>query len=186
MDQELVAVLKLETLTLMRDSYVDEELKVTYSDLVFRCMTQAENEIEICLLIEHKSYVPVRPRLQLLQYLLNAWKAQIKAEKLTLKRTFPLRPVVPILLYHGQAKWKDSSLKDYFHEVDGIAVEKYVPDFFYELIDLNTYSAEEVARMDLGMLELTVSALKFSRNVDLLLEQFEHLAGVMEIHGSLR
>ncbi|MEM6262543.1 MAG: Rpn family recombination-promoting nuclease/putative transposase [Bacteroidota bacterium] len=185
LNETLVAVLDLETLTLMRDSYVDEELQVSFSDLVYRCGTRESKEVEICLLIEHKSYVPVRPRIQLIQYMLNAWKAQVKAEDLGKKRSVQLRPVIPILLYHGQEKWKDQPFPGYFHGIPRVGVDKYIPEFFYELIDLNTYSAEEVAEMELGMLELTVTALKFSHSMEQLLDKLERLAVVMEIHGNL-
>ncbi|MEM6265600.1 MAG: Rpn family recombination-promoting nuclease/putative transposase, partial [Bacteroidota bacterium] len=185
LDQQLAAVLDFDKLSLLRDSYVDEELQEFQSDLIYLCETKSGTPVEVCILLEHKSYVPARPRIQLIQYLVNAWKSQIKEKDFDTGRDGLLRPVIPVLLYHGQKRWKDRSLEDYFHKIDGAEVGKYIPKFSYDLIDLNTYSAEEVAQMNLGMLELAVVALKFSRDLEAFLAQFGRLAAVMEIHGNL-
>lgn len=46
------------SLQLDNTSYVDEELKTSFSDLVYNCIYKGKTTIKISLLLEHKSYRP--------------------------------------------------------------------------------------------------------------------------------
>jgi predicted transposase/invertase (TIGR01784 family) len=89
--EELKEKLDLSTLALDNNSYVDEELKETFSDIVYNCLYQGQKYIKITLLFEHKSYVPDYPHLQLLKYMLNIWMTQEKQKE-------ELTHIVPVIL----------------------------------------------------------------------------------------
>ena len=74
---EIFKKLDLSTLTRDNNSYIDEELKEHFSDIVYTCYCK-DKELKITLLFEHKSYSVTCPHLQLLKYLLKIWEANIK------------------------------------------------------------------------------------------------------------
>ena len=67
---ELVRHLDLEKLNLDSNSYVDENLKEYFSDIVYTCPYGKKEKIKIAFLLEHKSSPPKYPHLQLLRYLM--------------------------------------------------------------------------------------------------------------------
>ena len=53
--------------------------------------------------------------------------------------------IIPIVYYEGRGKWTaDLHLKDRIDVLDGM--EKYIPDFVYEVVSLNKYTNEELSR----------------------------------------
>jgi len=64
--QEVLDRLDLTQLKADPNSYVDEHLQESYADLVFRCRYgPEEEEVQLVFLLEHKSFVPAYPHLQL-------------------------------------------------------------------------------------------------------------------------
>ncbi|MBK8703315.1 MAG: Rpn family recombination-promoting nuclease/putative transposase [Saprospiraceae bacterium] len=96
--------LHLGSLELSKDSYLTKELHKSFSDLVYKCTYgQGKQTISIALLFEHKSRPDRYIRLQLLRYMLNMWEAQRNNK-------IPLTPILPIVFYHGQQPWINSTL----------------------------------------------------------------------------
>jgi len=64
--------------------------------------------------------------------------------------------VIPVLLYHGAARWTvATNFQALFELPDALGV--YVPEFEYLLTDLSTYSDEEIKRtaeLGVGLLVL--------------------------------
>jgi predicted transposase/invertase (TIGR01784 family) len=133
---KLVGGLDLAHLVLDNASYVDEELKKSFSDLVYTSYYKSDVKIKISLLFEHKSTAPDYPQVQLLKYMTGIWDTQTKQKE-------ALTPVVAIVLYHGKKKWKKKELIRYFKGTDDI-LSPYIPDMDYILIDLSSYSNEEL------------------------------------------
>ena len=134
--KELVKNIDFSTLKADNTSYINEELKENFSDLVYDCMYRGKNEIKISILIEHKSFVPKYPHIQLLKYMLNIWETGIKQKK-------KLIPVVPVIIYAGKKRWKQREMKEYFKGIDN-HLEMFLPTFQYLLTDLMKYSDEEI------------------------------------------
>jgi predicted transposase YdaD len=65
--------LDFESLREEKTSYTDRDLSAYFSDVVYECSYKG-SLLKIALLFEHKSFVPVFPYSQLLQYILNTWK----------------------------------------------------------------------------------------------------------------
>jgi len=132
---KLVENLDLSTLELDNNSYIDEELKEYYSDLVYDCEYKT-TKVKISILFEHKSYVPDYPFLQLLKYIIKIWDYNIKQKQ-------NLMPVIPLIFYHGVEKWEYKMVSDYFNGIDE-QLDQFLPNFKYLLTDLSDYTDNEI------------------------------------------
>jgi predicted transposase/invertase (TIGR01784 family) len=152
---EILNKLDLSTLTLSNNSYIDEELKEHFSDIVYTCLSK-NKELTIALLFEHKSYPETCPYLQLLKYLLKIWETNIK-------QTERLQPVIPVILYHGKEVWKVRRFSEYFEGIDETFC-RFIPEFEYLLTDLTGYSNEEIKYQVFRRASLQI-ALLLMRNI---------------------
>ena len=134
---EIVENLDLNTLELDKTEYLDNQLRSSYSDLVYNCKYGNNTNVKISLLFEHKSQPEKYPHFQLLGYMLRIWEIQIKQNQ-------RLTAVIPIIFYHGKKKWNNKDFVTYFGSIDK-ELQKFIPTFDYELIDTSTYSDKELA-----------------------------------------
>ncbi|WP_347275375.1 Rpn family recombination-promoting nuclease/putative transposase [Candidatus Kuenenia sp.] len=132
---EILKKLDLSTLTQDNNSYIDEELREYFSDIVYTCFCK-DKELRITLLFEHKSYAVACPYLQLIKYLLKIWESNSKQAQ-------RLIPVIPVILYHGKDAWTVRRFRDYFEGIDEV-FHRFIPEFEYLLTDLSCYSNEEI------------------------------------------
>jgi len=144
-------------LELDKTSYVDEELKESFSDLVYNCKYNQKTKIKISILIEHKSYAPDYPHIQLLKYLLKIWESNIKQKQ-------NLIPVIPLIFYHGKEKWKLRSFYDSFIGIDR-EIEPFLPSFKYLLTDLSLFSDTEIENL-YNAITVQISLLLMKRIFD--------------------
>ena len=126
---EISRNIDFRTLKQDNNSYIDEELKEYFSDLVYQCRYRGKHPVNLVLLFEHKSYVPEYPHLQLLKYLLKIWENCLKQEK-------KLVAVVPMIFYHGKDKWEMKPFSQYFKDLDE-TLTTFIPDIKYLLTDLS-------------------------------------------------
>jgi len=116
-------------------SYISEELKEYYSDVVIK--TKYKNrETDIYFLIEHKSGLPKEVELfyQILKYIYMMITEDIKNDR-------GIRIIIPIVFYHGREKWE---IRREFVEIYGIEneeIKKYLLNYTYILF--NTKELEE-------------------------------------------
>ncbi|HFA49516.1 MAG TPA: hypothetical protein ENJ95_10930, partial [Bacteroidetes bacterium] len=103
----LLAILDLGSLRLTDASYVDAELAKQMADIVLECDTDEGSPVRFSFILEHKSYVPTYPPLQVMRYQGLAWAMQIGSEN---SRPAPL---VPVVFFHGKDKWTVKPWKDY-------------------------------------------------------------------------
>jgi hypothetical protein len=96
---DVVAILDLRALELVKDSFVDSELRRHLSDLLYRVPFRAGGEAFIYILFEHKSRPDDWVAFQLLRYEMMIW------EPIARRREGKLPPIFPIVLYHGQERW---------------------------------------------------------------------------------
>jgi predicted transposase/invertase (TIGR01784 family) len=147
--------LDVTTLELTNSSFVDNELSEHFADLVYDCMYSGEKSVKIALLIEHKSYQEDYPHLQLMRYLLNVWQEDRKQNR-------KLTPVIPLVIYHGQGRWKYAPFTSYFTATDSV-LEEFLPDFRYLLHDLSAWPDKEILAFQNQFLALATFLLKHSR-----------------------
>jgi len=137
--ENVLSLVDLDTLEILKDSFVEKRLREYYSDILYRVNLAGQPGF-IYLLFEHKSHPYRWIHLQVQQYMLNIWNLLLKQKK-NIRR---LPVVLPIVVYHGKEHW-GRTLR--FHQIVSAPVEKlanYVPDFEYILYDLGRYSDEEI------------------------------------------
>jgi len=133
---QITEMFNWQTLVNENESFIDEELKEFFSDILFSVNITAERHIKIYLLFEHKSYPDPGIWKQLLTYLSRIYN---KMEILT--------PVIPIVFHHGEKEWKVSkNFRDSIELPEDVknSLTKYIPDFEYALIDLRNEDIEEM------------------------------------------
>jgi predicted transposase/invertase (TIGR01784 family) len=117
-----------DNVNVLPNSFIDKNLKDSYSDLLIETKLKGEMTYIYCL-VEHKSYLDKYVFLQLLGYMVKIWQRDFdnKKEYLT--------PIIPMILYHGENKWTigvDFSL--YFKNKERF--KDYIPNFKSVLYDL--------------------------------------------------
>ncbi len=147
--EEVKKQIDLTTLETTQGSYVDRELKESHTDLLLRADI-AGRKGYVYLLIEHKSYSHKSVILQLLKYMVKIWEKELEEKK-------KLSVIIPIVVYHGEERWgvegRLSGLIEGYAELPE-TLQKYIPDYAYELHDLT--SEEEGERIEPGEVKMTV------------------------------
>ena len=154
--EELKEKLNIEDLKRIPDSFIDDELEEYFSDIIYQT-NLAEQSTLVTLLFEHKSYIVQFPHIQLLQYIINIWKQEIKEDKKILS------VIIPIIIHHGDKKWEYKSLKSYFVDLP-IALNKFIPDFDYLLFSLSDMRDDRLASIKNVMLSMSAMLLKHSHD----------------------
>ncbi|MBF0474933.1 MAG: Rpn family recombination-promoting nuclease/putative transposase [Deltaproteobacteria bacterium] len=135
----ILGQIDLTTLEATTDSFVDDQLKEHFSDLVYRVNMKRSQEAYVCILLEHKSHQDNRVSLQLLRYMTHMW-TRIVSEK---QASEYLPVIIPLVFYHGTTTWegstKFSSLFDATAEL-----KEHIPNFKYILVDLSALADEKI------------------------------------------
>ncbi|HEV7381970.1 MAG TPA: Rpn family recombination-promoting nuclease/putative transposase [Dyadobacter sp.] len=105
-------LIDLDSLEQSTDTFVSKELQKTISDITYTCRRKdSEEQVKVCLLIEHKSYIDKNTPVQIGSYIFSALMKQvINKESLSM--------IIPILLYHGKKRWEYHRLSDLFVKLD--------------------------------------------------------------------
>jgi len=148
---DLITKIDFATLDFDSNSYIDEELKEYFSDIVYNCTYSSSIPVKIVLLFEHKSYVPEYLHLQLLKYLLKIWETGIKQDK-------KLIPVIPLIYYHGKERWEIKPFCNYFTEIDE-KLKHFIPELNYLLTDLSSFTDEELMNGIFNNVSTKISSL---------------------------
>ena len=155
------------TLKQSKDSFINEELEEFFSDIVYDCKWKTGKIIQLSLLLEHKSYVPKYPLLQILEYILFIWKADQKQ-----KRALTL--VISIVIYHVEPDWKHKELTDMFEAIPDF-MQPFIPNFKIHLTNISKTSDATIEKIGANFLTNTFLALKYSRQLAYPLDNFKKL-----------
>ena len=136
--------LQLTTLQSVTTSYVTQDLKSKFSDLVWRVET-IQGSIQICLLLEHKSYQDPRVVFQMLGYLAEGYLKQLKNQK-------SVELIIPILYYHGKKQWNLALLPEFF---EGIPPEwrRFIPAYDLIFHDLQKIPVTQIEQLQHGLVK---------------------------------
>ena len=157
---DLVQLLDLESLELQKDSFVDEDLRQSFSDLLYSVRLAGVNgepiEGQVYLLFEHKSRSDPMTCFQLLRYIVRIWEQR-------LRNGLSLCPVVPLVVYHGQEYWlAPRSLEELIGGPR--AAFEYGVRMSYPVLDIARVPDESLARDP--FLQSVLGLLKYSRRRD--------------------
>ena len=181
MPKKLAEQIDLSSLEQQKESYLSKNLEQYFSDVVY-IARYGKSRVHITLLLEHKSYIPPHPWLQLLQYMVNAYLAQ--ASQPGFKGKFTI--VIPIIVYHGRRRWKIRSVASYFGGIDE-ELKKFIPEFVYLLNDLGQIGDAALLSMGGSWIKRAFLALNNSRkgnSLEALAVVFKDLTDV-ELHHIL-
>ncbi len=104
---EIVQVFDFSTFEISKDTFVDSEFKDSYSDILYKVGLHSGGQSCIYILFEHKSYQDKLVAFQMLKYMVNIWDQQRQQNKeQKTKQKYPLKPIFPLLVYHGQKAGK--------------------------------------------------------------------------------
>lgn len=121
--EELQTALDLETLQLEDGSFIDDQLKASYSDLVFSVDTREGPPANLCFLLEHKSRPDETAVFQILHYISSAMLRRARNGEQP-------RLIIPILFYHGEKSWPYRPLQSHFAGLPE-ALRAYLPSYEY-------------------------------------------------------
>ena len=129
----------VETLLPQKDSFIDEKLNESFSDLLFQAEIFGEKGY-LYFLFEHKSSPDKSTTLQLLKYIVNIWETKKNAQG-------HLPVVVPLVIYQGAQRWNvpkyfGEMIQDYQHLPAELMA--YIPNFTYQFYDFSYRSDEEI------------------------------------------
>ncbi len=139
LSEKVIPLLVWEDLKLSNSSYVSPNLKQSHSDLLFQIPLHSGEDISIYILFEHKSYLDTGIYIQLLGYLAEIYRDQIRNKK-------NLSVVIPFVFYHGEKKWNlGNRFADQFRSSDNTLEEfcQFIPDFQIDLFDLSNINLEK-------------------------------------------
>lgn len=131
------------------DRYVHMFVEERNSDVVKKVrLKEDETPFYVISLIEHKSHVDYNVLMQILRYMVFIWEDYEKEQEkkhpgISKTKGFKYPPVLPIIYYDGPSEWNAGiELKDRIFLSD--VFESYIPNFKCILVQLQTYSNEEL------------------------------------------
>jgi len=138
---EILGIIELETLHLQKDSFVAEDLKEYFSDLLFSTTMNGEEGF-LYFLFEHKSYADKNISFQLLTYMIEIWESKWHKEEY---KELPF--IIPVVIYHGREKWNIA--KSFADQLIGYHalpknIQKYILNFEYLFYDFSLNGKEEL------------------------------------------
>jgi predicted transposase/invertase (TIGR01784 family) len=159
----------LNALTIAKDSFIDEDFKEHYSDILYSVpFRNSAAELLIYLLFEHKSYSDKWVALQLLRYLIKIWDQYLKQNPKAKK----LPPIFPMVLYHGENKWH---IADNFYSLvqdDEELLKPFTPEFRYQLYDISHLPDEQIRGEVIGKIVLLILKYSFKSELKQRLPEF--------------
>jgi len=141
----------LDSLYLENVSYLDDNLRKHFSDLVFSVRMGYEefSAAKVYLLFEHKSSPEPLVGMQILRYMALQWK-EMYDQGQTVGGKLP--PIIPIVIYQGRGTWQARASFQDLVEMPSKAFREFVPDF--------TFAFFNIGKLDEGKVQENV-VLKF-------------------------
>jgi len=128
---DCVSQLELAGLRPVSQSFVDQTLRESFSDLVFEVPLVAGGSAMVVILFEHKSYPDPMTAFQVLRY-------QVRVLERRARDGLPLCCVIPLVLYHGEQRWNVARTLTDLIAVPG-PLRRFIPQFELPLLDFRAY-----------------------------------------------
>ena len=152
---ELSMQLHLETLTLDKESFLTEDLKLFKSDIIYVSKFKGSKEqVNLVLLWENKSQPEKHVAIQLGLYLFLAMYKMIKT------KGRKLEPIIPLLFYNGEKKWEPQSVdqlftKHPFYET----IKPFLPNFGFLFKNITDAPTEELLKIETAFFRSAMVAM---------------------------
>lgn len=148
MDMPILCNIRAEDIEDVSERYIPMFTEERNSDTVKRIKITEKDTFYFISLIEHKTKVDYNVSMQLLRYMVYIWEdyeKEMERQHKGISRTkgFRYPPILPVVYYEGKEYWSASgNFKERI--LFNKAFEPFTPGFFYKLIQLNSYSIEEL------------------------------------------
>ena len=96
----------------------------------------SDQKVDVVLLFEHKSFPDKHVLLQIGYYMFAHYMKVIRKSE-------PLKLIIPIIYYQGQRKWKKPHLRDLFKKYPS-SVREFLPVINHVFVALNSLSDETI------------------------------------------
>lgn len=170
--EKIKKLVNLSVLQLQQNTFIDEKLKKTETDLLYKTQFNLKNEQPgyLYLLTEHQSIPDRWLPLRLLRYLCSVF--ELHRQQNPHDKYLP--PVVPLIFYTGQSRYTFSTdCFDLFGDYAALARNLLIGP--YPLVELNKISDDEILSHPWsGLLELVMKHAKQRDFLDCLKRAFEH------------
>ena len=161
-------------------SFTDEGLNDHYCDINYTCKWKdREGMVLLSFIFEHKSYWVAFPEIQLLGYLWQGYEYQLKQEKEAKKKKGSKEKkeavslIVPVLLYHGEERMKETSFLDKLNVP--ASFERFYPKFDFIKVDLSEYTDQQLVAIGKTFLTSMLRLFKHKRDKKFLLEYYREI-----------
>jgi len=129
--QDVKEALDLSKINIDFTSYISPQLKDKWSDLVAKVALKTPSkklkDANIYFLVEHKSNSEKNSLMQVLGYMHSEWQKDVESKR-------DLRPIIPLIFYHGKNKWnRPRRFVDQFKVDDSF--KRYMLNYNYLFFD---------------------------------------------------
>jgi len=131
--QEAIEIVDLDYLIPENNSHVDENLKESLSDMLYKTKIKGQDGY-VYILMEHKSYIEGKVIFQLLRYITNIWEEKYDP------KTKKVPIIIPMVIYHGREVWNvETNLSNMVQGIEDLPDElkTYLPTYRYEICDFS-------------------------------------------------
>jgi len=152
---EIVSAVDWGALRIEKDSFIDPDLRSTFSDLVYSATMNGHEPLFFYMVLEHRSTGEALLVFRLSQYMGRLWERLLRDQPERKK----LPPVVPILLHRGKTPWTAPTAFQDIVEGSGsarAALEPHIPRFELRVMDLTDGQASLLALEYLTALDRVV------------------------------
>ena len=168
---DLLNIIDMSTLETQNGTFLDEDLKEEFSDLLFKVSINNKDSY-IYMLFEHKSYRDRMVIFQVMKYMINIWESKIQEDKEKRKEAgeassgeIELPLILPLVIYHDKGEWTiKKTLGEMISNYEELPedLKKYIPNFEYLLFDLSKHDKEETELLTESM--IIIKALSRARH----------------------
>ena len=138
--KEVIDQLDMDSLERLDGSFISEELKETFSDILYGVRIN-NRDAYISLLFEHKSWSDKFAVFQVAGYILDIWKRLIKDGK----KELPV--VIPIVVYHGKGGWNyRTDIREMIPDFDILPdyLKQMLPAIKHEFVNITAHTEEDI------------------------------------------
>ena len=169
--EQWVEGLDFSTLERVNGSYVSEDLRGREDDIVWK-VCWGDETLYVYLLLEFQSSVSRFMAVRMMTYVGLLYQDLIKSD--AIEKNAKLPPVLPIVLYNGERRWREPV--DIFELVEGIpgGLSRYTPHMRYLLLDEGAFGEQDLSA-SLENLTSTLFRMENSGDPEIMLELVQNL-----------
>jgi len=158
---DVIELLDLDNMELVSESFLDEELKKLYADVLYRIPVRNRDEkIVVFVLIELNTESDRWTVFQLAKYTIRIWDEEFrKADQEKRLDTFRLPMVIPVIFHHGEQRFTaPTELIELVHTLKGL--EPYTLNMQSLLFDVVTFDEKHLPEdLEIGVLIMILQAV---------------------------